>query len=149
MQKSIILIRGISGSGKTTLGNLLCAGTGAVSLAADDFFTTPEGEYIFSPNLLPQAHAHCQDRAATAMANGRSVVVHNTFCQRWEMQPYFDMAEKHGYRVTVVSTYDGGCTDEELAYRNGHGVPLEGIQRMRNSWEENWGSGDPRPPWER
>lgn len=147
--RNIILIRGISGSGKSTLGNLLCAGTGAVSLAADDYFIDSDGEYQFNPSLLPQAHAHCQARAAQAMTNGRSVVVHNTFCQRWEMQAYFDLADEHNYRVTVVSTYDGGCTDEELAERNDHGVPLAGIQRMRANWEADWKSGDPLPPWER
>lgn len=149
MKKTIMLIRGISGSGKSTLANLLCAGTDAVSLTADDFFVTSRGEYVFSRDLLPQAHAQCQDRAAQAMVQGRSAVVHNTFCQRWEMQKYFDLAEKHDYQVTVASTYDGGCTDAELAQRNSHGVPLEGIERMRASWEFDWKNGDPRPPWER
>jgi predicted kinase len=147
--RNIILIRGISGSGKSTLGDLLCAGTGAVSLAADDYFIDSDGEYKFNPSLLPQAHAHCQALTRQAMAAGRSVVVHNTFVQRWEMQAYFDLAAVHDYRVTVASTYDGGCSNEELAARNEHGVPLAGIERMRDNWETNWKIGNPLPPWER
>jgi predicted kinase len=147
--RNIIMVRGISGSGKTTLANLLCAGTGAISLAADDYFIGSDGEYHFNPSLLPQAHAYCQAKAAEAMVAGRSVVIHNTFVQRWEMQAYLDLAEQHGYRVTVVSTYDGGCSNEELAARNDHGVPLAGIERMRDNWEADWKNGNPLPPWER
>ncbi|KAK3281033.1 hypothetical protein CYMTET_11157 [Cymbomonas tetramitiformis] len=44
---------------------------------------------------------------------------------------------------------DGGCTDEELVERNGHGVALASIQAMRARYEHDWQSGDTRPPWER
>jgi len=59
------------------------------------------------------------------------------------------MGKRYGYRVAVVSVFDGGCTDEELAERNEHGVPLEGIVKMRERYEHDWKNGDPLPPWER
>lgn len=149
MFKNIFLIRGIAGSGKTTLANLLAAGTGAVSIAADDYFIDSDGEYRFNPSLLPSAHEQCNVRARRSMEEGRTIIIHNTFLQRWEMEPYFKLAEEFGYRTTVVSTYDGGCTDEELVERNEHGVPLATIKRMRSNYEMDWKAGNPLPPWER
>jgi hypothetical protein len=75
--------------------------------------------------------------------------VANTFTQRWEMEPYLRMASQYGARIVVIDAFDGGMTDEELAVKNIHGVPVEGIRAMRNRWEADWRAGDPRPPWER
>lgn len=147
--KNIFLIRGISGSGKSTLANLIAGAVGAVSLTADDYFVDSDGVYRFNPKLLNAAHTQCQVLARRAMEEGRSIVVHNTFLGRWEMESYFEMAKQNDYRVTVASTYDGGCTDEELVERNAHGVPLETIQRMRANYEMDWKNGNPLPPWER
>ncbi len=147
--KTLIMVRGISGCGKTALARQLALGGRRSLLDTDTFFLDEAGEYRFDPSKLPEAHAWCQDQAELAMKVGLHVIVHNTFTQRWEMEPYILMADEHGYRVTVVSLYDGGCTDEELAERNSHGVPLEGISRMRERYEHDWKVGDTRPPWER
>jgi hypothetical protein len=40
-------------------------------------------------------------------------------------------------------------SDEELAQKNVHGVPVAGIAAMRARWEHDWRSSDPRAPWER
>ena len=150
----LILVRGISGSGKTRLGRMLLnvgAPLGKCFFAADDFFLDEDGIYNFNPRKLPAAHSWCQEQAGNSMRNrlAATVVVHNTFTQRWEMEPYLRMAEEHGYEVSVVSLYDGGCTDEELATRNQHGVDATGISNMRERWEHDWRNGNPRPPWER
>tara|TARA_B100001029_G_scaffold48840_1_gene38920 strand:- start:134 stop:583 length:450 start_codon:yes stop_codon:yes gene_type:complete len=147
---NIILVRGISGSGKTTLASQLCKGLGEGSemVAADDFFMEGD-EYHFNPSDLPKAHAWCLQQARGALESGVCVVVHNTFTQRWEMQPYIELAEELGVRMSVVSVYDGGCTDEELAERNSHGVPLDAIKGMRERFEVDWKSGNPVPPWMR
>ena len=155
--KTLIMVRGISGCGKTTLADILydglrydvIAGPEVEFASADDYFVDKDGVYQFDPSKLPDAHAQCQGRAQSAMEIGADIIVHNTFTQRWEMEPYLLMADEYGYRVSVVSLYDGGCTDEELAERNSHGVPLEGISRMRERYEHDWKVGDTRPPWER
>tara|TARA_B100000809_G_scaffold265263_1_gene323543 strand:+ start:1174 stop:1683 length:510 start_codon:yes stop_codon:yes gene_type:complete len=155
MEKFILLIRGLPGSGKTSLSDMIGLSTPSgimarpVPCAADDYFLDEAGHYVFDPKLLGEAHKACQTRAAVAINLGKSVVVHNTFTERWEMEPYLQMAEEFDYKVIVVSTFDGGCTDAALAKRNDHGVPVESIAAMRARWEEDWGSGDPRPPWER
>ena len=152
----IILVRGLPGSGKTSLAwemadrrlmprdtNLCCA---------DDFFVNEDGEYIFDPTKLPQAHAQCLRKVTALVKNGswfNHVVVHNTFTQRWEMEPYIRLAEETENRLVVVSVFDGGLTNEELADRNEHGVPVDAIARMRDRFEHDWKNGNPLPPWER
>ena len=146
---TLYLIRGISGSGKTTLARAIFRGEQATDMmAADDYFYE-EGEYRFNPSDLPKAHAWCLEEARSTLEEGACAIVHNTFTQRWEMEPYIKLADEMGARLVVVSTYDGGCTDEELAERNSHGVPLEAIKSMRARWEMDWKSGNPVPPWMR
>lgn len=132
----LFLIRGLPGSGKSSLADSLDLPV----FEADDFFVH-DGVYRFDPGLLPQAHADCQRRAREALEHGLSCVVANTFTQRWEMQPYIEMAEELGARLTVVSVYDGGCSNVELASRNKHGVPLDAIATMRVRWEHDWKNG--------
>ena len=75
--------------------------------------------------------------------------VTNTFTCRWELEPYLKMASKHGWQVVVIDLFDGGLTDEELAARGTHGVPAEGIRRMRERYEHCWRTGDPLHPMDR
>ena len=147
--RTITLVRGISGCGKTTLARQLALGGRRKLLAADDFFVDSNGDYQFNPSDLPDAHAWCKREADLAMQKGLHVIVHNTFTQRWEMQPYLKLADQYGYRAAVVSLFDGGCTDEQLFVRNEHGVPVDGIAAMRIRYEHDWNNGDTRPPWER
>ena len=144
----LVLVRGLPGAGKSSFGAFL----GGPVLAADDYFyARGNGHYAFNPSLLPQAHQDCQERtrAALAVADGRPVVVANTFSCRWELEPYLRLAADGTHEVRVVDLFDGGLTDEALANRGLHGVPVAGIAAMRARWEHAWRDGDPRPPWER
>jgi len=141
----MILVRGLPGAGKTTLAESLYP---AFLVAADDYFMV-DGEYQFDPSKLPEAHAWCQEQARKGLEAGMTVVVHNTFTQRWEMEPYLVAAAVLGIEVDVKTVFDGGCSNEQLAERNTHGVPLEAIKAMRDRWEEDWQAGNPTPPWER
>ena len=57
------------------------------------------------------------------------IVVSNTFTQEWEMSPYFEMAERYGYRVhsIIVENRHGGV--------NEHNVPEEKIQQMKDRFD--------------
>lgn len=126
--KNLFLLRGLPGSGKTTLGNIVAQHC----FAADDYFMVGD-EYCFDPSKLKTAHAFCQSRTRTMMGLGQDVAVSNTFTQKWEMQPYFDMAEEFGYTVhsIIVENRHGG--------KNVHGVPEEAITKMRNRFEVQLG----------
>jgi len=137
MKKILHIVRGLPGSGKSTKSRELANAVNFSSeCEADDYFITSRG-YEFNPKELPEAHAWCKERAKNAMATDVPVViVSNTSSQLWEFQPYLDMAKKYGYTVKVNDIFDGGKTDEELAKRNVHKVPLEVIKKMRARWEK-------------
>lgn len=124
--KELFLLRGLPGSGKTTLANSI----GGTWVEADTYFINPKGEYEFDASKLKQAHKWCQDVAEEAMNfQSERIVVSNTFTQEWEMQPYYDLAEKYGYRVysLIVENRHGGV--------NEHGVPEEKLVQMKNRFE--------------
>ena len=151
MKRTLFLIRGLPSSGKSTFaGGLFWLGEKPHIFEADAYFYT-DGKYAFDPKKLPTAHAACQRHTKEAMETGdRDVIVSNTFSQRWEMEPYIELAEQQfGWNLTVIDLFDGGCDDEVLHQRNVHGVPLETFARMRKNYEHDWSRGNPLPPWER
>jgi hypothetical protein len=92
------------------------------------FFYTPHGEYEFNPSLLKDAHAWCKNKTEQDLSHGKSVIVSNTFTQKWEIQPYIDLAKKYGAQV-IIKKATGN-------YNNVHGVPPEALERMRSRWED-------------
>lgn len=144
-QKVLYILRGLPGSGKSTLALSLY---NVEVFSADDHFMV-EGEYRFDPSKLPAAHAACQDATLNTLEYGTNVAVANTFTQRWEIEPYVKIAAETGSRLVIIDLFDGGMTDEELAQKNVHGVPVKSIRDMRARWEHDWRAGDPRPPWQR
>lgn len=125
MGKSLYIIRGIPGSGKSTLASEISE----VSFEADQYFFN-NGKYIFNSSKLKEAHLWCQSQVDTAMACGEEKIsVSNTFTQEWEMEVYFKLAEKYGYRVFSI------ITENRHGNKNLHGVPDDTIQRMRDRFQ--------------
>jgi predicted kinase len=124
--KELFLLRGLPGAGKSTLANSL----GGMQIEADKYFMDGD-EYKFDPSKLKEAHAWCQFIVEEEMnyLKEERITVSNTFTQEWEMQPYFDLAEKYGYRVysLIVENRHGGV--------NEHGVPEEKLVQMKNRFE--------------
>ena len=126
MNKELYILRGLPGSGKSTLAESL----GGYHLEADMYFTGDDGEYNFDSTKLPEAHKWCQGMVEELMEEDvERIVVSNTSTQKWEMDPYFDLAEENGYTVfsLIVENRHGGD--------NIHGVPSESIERMKNRFE--------------
>lgn len=130
MAKELFLLRGLPGSGKSTLAAQL----GGSLVEADRYFMQ-YGEYKFDASKLKEAHAWCRDQVRKWMEVDNAgydvdrIVVSNTFTQEWEMKPYYELAEKYGYRVhsIVVENRHGG--------KNVHNVPDEAIDKMRKRFE--------------
>lgn len=125
----LILIRGLSGSGKTTYAKKLMAEDPNLShYEADMYFHDNEGKYVFNPKLLPKAHAWCKNQTEKDLRNGKSVIVSNTFTQRWEIAPYIELGKQYG--ATVIIKKATGT------YKNVHGVPDDAVAKMKTRWED-------------
>jgi predicted kinase len=128
--KELILLRGLPGSGKSTLAKSL----GGIHIEADQYFMV-DGEYKFDGSKIKLAHNYCQSQTQAWMgSNGEQVnvgriIVSNTFTQEWEMKPYYDLAERYGYKVysLIVENRHGGV--------NEHGVPEEKLKQMKKRFE--------------
>jgi predicted kinase len=131
--KTLVLARGVPGSGKSTTAKLF----GGIHIEADQYFIRENGEYQFDPSQLRHAHNYCQTQTETWMStnspqlNTDVIVVSNTFTEEWEMKPYLEMAERHGYRVVslIVENRHGGQSE--------HGVPEEKLEQMEARLRNN------------
>ena len=126
--KELYLLRGLPGSGKSTLAKSLVKND-YCHKEADMYFVDSEGNYNFKPSQIKDAHTWCQEEVEFLMKYEHTVVVSNTFTQEWEMKPYYDLAERYGYRVTsiIVENRHGGV--------NQHGVPADKLEQMKNRFE--------------
>jgi plasmid replication initiation protein len=88
-----------------------------------------DGEYKFDASKLKQAHEYCRISAEGWMMEGYNIVVSNTFTQEWEMDAYYELAGKYGYRVysIIVENRHNGV--------NEHGVPTDKLEQMKNRFE--------------
>ena len=134
MSGVLILVRGLPGSGKSSFAKLIWSDY--VICEADKFFYDKDGNYKFDGSKLKEAHAWCKNEVEIFMKDHQAnqqfypeIVVSNTFTQEWEMEDYFKLAEKYGYKVVslIVENRHGG--------KNIHGVPDEKIEQMKNRFE--------------
>ena len=127
--KTLILVRGVPGAGKTSLLNTLKFD---ICVSADDYHTDTNGNYNWKPENVKAAHEWCQSQVEDNMFawdRAETIVVHNTFTQLWEMQPYFDLAEEYGYRVVTL------IVENRHGSKSVHNVPEETIQKMKDRFE--------------
>lgn len=125
----LVLIRGLPGSGKSTMANVLHQ-AGFEWFEADTYHLNDEGEYCYDPANVKAAHEWCQRETFKALANGKRVVVSNTFTRRFEMEPYFEMAKTFGIEPNVLEAMGN--------WPNVHGVPAEVVEKMRQRWEKSY-----------
>ena len=130
----LFLVRGLPGSGKTSLATHIWNEYAVCE--ADKYFYDKEGNYNYDPSKIKDAHTWCKSQVETMMKDHKlneqyypEIAVSNTFTQEWEMEDYFQLAEKYGYKVVslIVENRHGG--------KNVHGVPDDKIEIMRNRFE--------------
>lgn len=134
-EKILYIVRGLPGSGKSTFAKKL-VGADFLVCEADKYFINDEGEYVFDPSKIKDAHDACKAMVEMYMMDSMEndqwypeIVVSNTFTQEWEMAPYFDLAKKYDYKVfvTIVENRHGGI--------NTHGVPDDKLEIMKKRFE--------------
>lgn len=122
----LVLIRGLPGSGKTTMARSM-APEGYKHIEADMFFVNEKGEYSYDREKVAAAHHWCLCETFRALSNGAKVVVSNTFTQRFEVEPYFEIAEIFGIKSRIIEAKGN--------WENTHGVPATVVDDMRKRWE--------------
>lgn len=123
--RTLVICRGVPGSGKSSFAREM-AGDYPV-FEADSYFMI-DGKYVFDRNKLGAAHRQCQNSVESSMqSNVKKIFVSNTSTQQKELKPYYELAEKYGYKVysVVVENRHGG--------KDVHGVPEEALARMENN----------------
>jgi predicted kinase len=122
----LVLLRGVSGAGKTTLAKMISI---ANEVAADDYFDEFCGGE-FDPAKLKAAHEWCQKYTEGLMGHGATpVVIHNTFTRDWEMDAYYALAKKYGYRVHTM------IVENRHGSKSVHGVPEDKVEQMKDRFE--------------
>ena len=133
-QPTLILARGVSGSGKSTLAKRIFELSDEVyEISTDKWFLDDEGNYNFDPSKIAEYHQQTIECCNHLMGNikvtkWKVIIVHNTFVEEWEMTPYFELAEKHGWKIhtIIVENRHGG--------KNTHEVPEEALDRQEQKF---------------
>jgi predicted kinase len=124
-ERHLILLRGLPGAGKSSLAKVLAENKWPV-YAIDDFFTHPvTGVYSFRYEDNHLAYKACETNTEKALEKSiEKVFIDNTFTLAWELEPYFKLAKKYGYRLHVVTV------ENHHGSANSHGVSKEQGKKM-------------------
>lgn len=127
--KTLILIRGLPGSGKSSLAHFIWSDYAICE--ADKFFVGEDGVYRFDASKLKEAHEWCRNEVEIRMKDNEAnpqyypeIAVSNTFTQEWEMEPYFELAKRYGYKVFSI------IVENRHGSKSMHGVPDETLDKM-------------------
>jgi len=149
MNNFVCIMRGVPGTGKTTaiekVFDACPDGWDLVSVSADYFWHLQNGrwseEYTFNASRIAESHAFCRgmfyaEAVAPHWGKSKGIFVDNTNIKLKDFQWYIDIGRYLGYDI-----YQWIPTDlkdsQELFERNVHGVSLDTIQRMLDTFEES------------
>lgn len=148
----VIVLIGVSGAGKSTYIKENFSVVDIHGVYSADHFFMKDGEYVFDPAKLPQAHKSCLRRfteAVQKMQGKGYLIVDNTNTSVMEMAPYCALALAYGHELELVAIH---CDPVAAARRNVHGVPEVAVMRQHSRMlhtlakSENGGYAN-LPPW--
>jgi predicted kinase len=132
MAGAVIIMRGIPGSGKSTFAKQKYPS--ATVCSADHYFTDREGNYSFDIDYIQEAHEHCREEFAEAIALEEGlIVVDNTNLSMNAMEYYINKAKVHNYYIVFVRMV---VPVDVAIKRNIHDVPPETIEHFEEIMEE-------------
>jgi len=89
-----------------------------------------DGVYKWDYRNIGEAHDWCKRKCRRFMQAGvDKVIVANTNVTEGSMQPYFDMAEEHGYKVFSV------IVENRHGNKSIHNVPDATLDNMRSKFD--------------
>jgi predicted kinase len=127
---SLILLRGLPGAGKSTIAEILSENKWPV-FSIDNYFTDPQtGKYSFEYEKNHLAYKKCSDSTENEMIRKtEKIFVDNTFTLEWEMDIYFALSAKHGYRVYVLTV------ENRHKGKNVHNISDEQVKKMAEKYK--------------
>jgi predicted kinase len=131
MEKILYLVRGLPSAGKSTFAKTL----GGIHIEADQYFVDGNGNYNFDGSKIKLAHEYCRTQTEAWMktdgtqVNVDKIAVSNTFTQEWEMEPYFELAKKYGYKTFSI------IVENRHGNKSIHNVPEDKVKMMKDRFE--------------
>lgn len=119
----LYIIRGLPGSGKSTLAQVLVGD----NYKEADMYMVENGTYCYVRRNVRAAHIWCQYQILQLLKTGQDCAVSNTFVQRWEYEPYIELARDLDYDYAVIECHGN--------WESIHKVPSDIIAQMRRLWE--------------
>lgn len=123
------LIRGASGAGKSHLATILeAAFPGKAIGVSNDDYRYVDGKYVYDQTKDAEISLACLRMVSTLMLGldelkrYEHIIVHNTFTRRWELDPYYELAEKFDWRVSEIV-----CNNR---FPNVHCVPTNVVDKQ-------------------
>lgn len=143
--QQLILLRGIPGSGKSTMAKFIVL-DGIIHSTDDLIEATGDYRGFFTKMIesgdftdLSRMHSKNLSNAVKSMKDGVTrIVIDNTNIKANEPKAYVVAALEMGFDEDNIHIFDVGTRDlsaEELAESNTHGVPLDKIKMMMQSYK--------------
>ncbi|WP_026973463.1 hypothetical protein [Aliagarivorans marinus] len=125
--KYLYIVRGPFGTGKTEFARTITSNV----VSCWDYYAS-HGENKWNEDLKPFADNYCHKQVDTFMQEGREVIaVTNSFSQNSDLDYYYELAEKQGYKVFSLVM---DCRDHEEYKRDApQSVVLKQILNLKNN----------------